>query len=114
MPIPPGGRAHGSLTDADGLHEPKGAAAAVDQSELSVASGVSYWKRRANQLIPVTSNGQTVFALSNAAKADDYAHVVLNNVDATDQFTIAGTVLTFIGVDFALETTDVLWARYHF
>ena len=114
MPIPPGGRSHASLTDADGLHEPKGAAAAVDQSELSVEGGVSYWKRRANQLITVASNGQTVFALSNAAKADAYVHVILNNVDATDQFTIVGTVLTFIGVDFALETTDAIWARYHF
>lgn len=66
--------------------------------------------------LPINSDGQTVFTLTQTPTTMGSAALLLwvNGVryDVTADFTLAGTVLTWLDTDFTLKTTDTLVAYY--
>ena len=64
--------------------------------------------------IPITSNGQTVFALTALPENVNTSKLYINGARqkfGTD-YTIAGTVLTWLNTNFTLKTSDVLEVYY--
>lgn len=64
--------------------------------------------------LPITSNGQTVFALSKVPENMNTSKLEVNGAKQRYgiDYTIAGTVLTWISTSFTLRTSDILELYY--